>query len=119
DQAEEEARIGTVQRFASDFWTPSSADRNILFACQLAMELSDRKTQSEPLRCGEVVSILNLALDRRRRLVETQWNFEPPNSNEVSSAPQPLHAVAYSPDGQTLVIGDSRGRVRVLRGNVL
>ena len=100
-------------------WTPGSADRNILFACQLANELAGKRTTIDPLFYGDIITILDQALDRRKRLVETYWNYELPESREVVGDRFPVYAVAYSPDGQTLVIGDSRGRVRILRDDVL
>jgi WD40 repeat protein len=117
-RAEEQAHIATVQRFANDFWTASSADRNILFACELVKELSGR-TESDPLGCGEAASILNLALDRRKRLVETHWNFKLPDADSKEVSRVPLYALAYSSDGQTLIAGDSEARVRVLRNGTL
>src|SRR5262249_20125212 len=118
--ANTQAHIATVQRFANDFWTPSSADRNILFACQLVKELSGR-TENDSLRCGEAAGVLNLALDRRKRLVETHWNFKLPDADSKEVSRVPVYAVAYSSDGQTLIAGgrDSKARVRILRDGVL
>ena len=56
-------------------WTPGSADRNILFACQLAKELVGRKSSIDPLLYGDIISVLDRALDRRGRLIESHWNY--------------------------------------------
>ena len=99
-------------------WTPGSADRNVLFATHLAQELQNRKASIDPVLFGDSVTILDRTLDRRRRLVETHWNYESPASKNVDS-PVAVAALAYSPDGQTLVAGDTEARIRVLRHGVL
>jgi WD40 repeat protein len=109
----------TVLRPLYAAWTPGSADRNILFACHLANELARKKNTIDPLLYGDIISLLDRSLDRRKRLVETCWNYEWPESREIVGDRYPVLAVAYSPDGQTLVIGDKYGRIRVLRGGVL
>ena len=109
----------TVLRPLYSGWTPGSADRNILFACQKAKELIDRKSSIDPLFYGDIISVLDRALDRRGRLVETHWNYQFAEAKEVPGDRFPVSAVAYSPDGRTLVLGDSAGRVRVLRNGIL
>jgi WD40 repeat protein len=109
----------TVLRPLYSAATPGSADRNILFACQKANELIGRKNSIDPLFFGDIISVLNRALDRRGRLVETHWNYQFPASKEVPGDHFSVSAVAYSPDGRTLVLGDSEGRVRVLRNGIL
>ena len=109
----------TVLRPLYSAGTPGSADRNILFACQKAKELIDQKNSIDPLFYGDIVSVLDRALDRRGRLVETHWNYQFPAAKEVPGDRFPVSAVAYSPDGRTLVLGDSRARVRVLRNGNL
>ena len=109
----------TVLRPLYAAWTPGSADRNILFACQLAKELVDRKNSIDPLLYGDIISVLDRALDRRGRLVETHWNYQFPAAKEVPGDRFPVSAVAFSPDGGTLVLGDSEARVRVLRNGIL
>ena len=116
--AEEQSRIVELKRLATEN-TPGSADRNILFLCHLANELAGKKNTINPLLYGDIIDLLDRALDRRKRLVETYWNYEWPESREIVGDRYPVYAVAYSPDGQTLVIGDSRGRVRILRDDVL
>jgi len=138
-QAEEQAKIAISERNAAEesektsryykqftvlrplyaAWTPGSADRNILFACQMANDFAGKENTIDPLLYGDVISLLYRALEHRKRLVETYWNYEWPESREIVGDRYPVFAVAYAPDGQTLVIGDSRGRIRVLRGGVL
>jgi WD40 repeat protein len=124
-QAEEQAKNAsyykqfTVLRPLYAAWTPGSADRNILFACQMANDFAGKKNTIDPLLYGDVISLLYRALERRKRLVETYWNYEWPESREIVGDRYPVFAVAYAPDDQTLVTGDSRGRIRVLRGGVL
>ena len=109
----------TVLRPLYAAWTPGGADRNILFASHLANELAGKRNTIDPLLYGDIITVLDRALDRRKRLVESYWNYKWPESREIVGDRYPVYAVAYSPDGQTLVIGDSRGRVRVLRDDVL
>ncbi len=109
----------TVLRPLYAAWTPGSADRNILFACQLANEFAGKRNTIDPLLYGDVISLLDRSLERRKRLVETYWNYEWPESRQIVGDRYPVYAVAYAPDDQTLVIGDSQGRIRVLRGGVL
>lgn len=99
-------------------WTPGSADRNLLFASHLTQELQNRKTSIDPLLFGDCVTILDRTLDRRRRLVETYWDYQSSASENVGDAVT-VSALSYSPDGQTLVAGDTDARIRVLRQGVL
>jgi WD40 repeat protein len=116
--AEEQARILDFERQAAAN-TPGSADRTILFACQLAKDLGNRKNSIDPLLYGDIISVLDRALDNRGRLVETHWNFQFPAAKKVLGDRFPVSAVAYSPDGRTLAIGDSEARVRFLRNSIL
>ncbi|HYY29105.1 MAG TPA: hypothetical protein VE860_14220 [Chthoniobacterales bacterium] len=109
----------TVLRPLYAAWTPGSADRNILFACQLAHELAGKKSAIDPLLYGDIISLLDRSLERRKRLVETDWDYQWPESRQIVGDRYSVYAVAYSPDGQRLVIGDSHGRIRILRGDVL
>ena len=109
----------TVLRPLYAAWAPGSGDRNILFACQLANELAAKKSAIDPLLYGDIISLLDRSLDRRKRLVETDWDYQWPETRQVVGDRYSVYAVAYSPDGQRLVIGDSHGRIRVLRGGVL
>jgi WD40 repeat protein len=99
-------------------WTPGSADRNILFASHLAHELQNRKSSIDPVLFGDSVTILDRALDRRRHLIETHWNYQSPAAEYVGN-PVEVTALSYSPDGQTLVAGDTEARIRVLRHGIL
>lgn len=99
-------------------WTPGSADRNVLFATHLAQELQNRKTSIDPLLFGDSVTILDRTLDRRRRLIETHWNYKSPAS-ENAGDPVTVSALSYSPDGQTLLAADMDARIRVLRQGLL
>jgi WD40 repeat protein len=111
-------KLFTVLRPLYTAWTPGSADRNVLFASHLAKKLGDRKASIDPVLFGDIVTILDRALDRRQRLLETHWNYRSPASKNVGN-PIPVLAVSYSPDGQTLVAGDENARMRILRRNVL
>jgi WD40 repeat protein len=111
-RAEEQARIAVVARTSAEM-TPASADRDILFACQLAKDLKRRATSEG------VFGILESELERRGRLCQTYWNYERSGSNNDVGKLIPVRAVAYSPDGRTLVLGDSRARLRILRDGSL
>jgi WD40 repeat protein len=101
-------------------WTPASADRSILFATQLAQDLGQKKTPIDSLLAGDVIGLLDRALDRRKRLQETHWNYEFPVSNRGSVGnPVEVYAMAFSPDGQVLALGDKLGRLRFLIGGAL
>jgi WD40 repeat protein len=108
----------TVLRPLYSASTAGSADRNILFGCHLLKELRARKAVIDPLLFGDVVTILDRTMDRRRRLVTTYWNYSRPSAPLVGN-PIEIGAVAYSADGQTLAIGDGIGRFRVLRHGAL
>ena len=108
----------TVLRPLYSAYTAGSADRNILFGCHLANDLRSRKASIDPLLFGDVVTILDRTMDRRKRLVETYWNYSRQSSAAVGN-PVEVRAVAYSADGQTLALGDGSGRFRVLHDGVL
>jgi WD40 repeat protein len=108
----------TVLRPLYSASTAGSADRNILFGCHLANDLRSRKALIDPLLFGDVVTILDRTMDRRKRLVNTYWNYSQHSSAKVGN-PVEVGAVAYSADGQTLAIGDGSGRFRVLHRDVL
>jgi WD40 repeat protein len=105
----------TVLRPLYAAYTPGSADRNIIFACQLVKELSRQRMSTDPLLYGDAVSILDRALTRRGRLVNTYWNSQHPRLDEGAGQSPGVLSVAYSPDGRVLVVGDRQGRLRVLR----
>ena len=98
--------------------TPGSTDRNIIFACQLVKELSRPRMRIDPLLYGDAVSILDRALARRSRLVNTYWNSQSARLNEGAGQSSAVLALAYSPDGRVLVTGDKQGRLRVLRDGI-
>jgi WD40 repeat protein len=117
-RAQEQARINMVEKLAADL-TPASADRNILCTCQLIKALQHPGRSGNPLRLERAMSVLDDELERRRFLFETHWNYDGPASSSDVGDVIPVRAVAYSPDGNTLVLGDNEGRVRILRDGVL
>lgn len=108
----------TVLRPLYSASTAGSADRNILFGCHLANDLRSRKALIDPLLFGDIITILDRTMDRRKRLVNTYWNYSQRSSAAVGN-PVEIGSVAYSADGQTLAIGDGFGRFRVLRRDAL
>jgi len=108
----------TVLRPLYSASTAGSADRNVLFGCHLVNELRSRKALIDPLLFGDIITILDRTMDRRKRLVNTYWNYSQRSPAAIGD-PVEIGAVAYSPDGQTLAIGDGFGRFRVLRHDAL
>jgi WD40 repeat protein/class 3 adenylate cyclase/tRNA A-37 threonylcarbamoyl transferase component Bud32 len=117
-KAEQQTRLALVERAAAEL-TPQSADRDMLFACQLAKDFRRHATSSDPGSLGEVVGLLDRELEGRGRLCQTYWDYERSGSNNDVGNRIPVRAVAFSPDGRTLVLGDSEARVRILRDGVL
>ena len=112
-RAEEQARIALVARTSAEM-TPASADRDILFACQLAKDLKS-VADMEWSNAGNVLLVaLNRNLERTSELL--RFNFDrrklfPVDSRNPIKLQTLVASLAWHPSDQLVAFGTEGGAV--------